>query len=196
MRICRRSLFVIVPLMMVAGLSSGIRAGNEERSRPPFDCGVLAIHTLSKLMGRPIELDLLRRHLPPTPPGGYSMKELRDAAGTCGLGLVGVRLTKDERSIDRPMVLYLDRGEHGHFLVVRPIGHTGKLVQMIDSVSPPVVLDKTALLNTREWTDLALIPDGGDWSGRSIFRNSAVLALLFCSAWLLARFVRLSLKSR
>ncbi len=65
----------------------------------------------------------------------------------------------EERAIDRPMLVFLNRGEHGHFLVLRPVGTTGKLVQVVDSVNPPAVIDKTALFAAKSWTGLALIPD-------------------------------------
>jgi ABC-type bacteriocin/lantibiotic exporter with double-glycine peptidase domain len=133
---------------------------DEPGASDSVDCGPSALYNLSRLLGRPLELDAIRSRLPSTRRGNFSMEELQKSALACGLRLRGVLLAKsEERAIDRPMLVFLNRGEHGHFLVLRPVGTTGKLVQVVDSVNPPAVIDKTALFAAKSWTGLALIPD-------------------------------------
>ena len=69
----------------------------------------------------------------------------------------GVLLKKREDAIDRPMLVFLRRKGHGHYVVVRPVGHTGKLVQVIDNFGPPEVVDKATLLASPVWTGIALL---------------------------------------
>ena len=172
-------------LAFIGILAIACSACPEEVARPEFDCGLSALHVLSQLHGRPIDMATLRAHLPPVPAAGYSMKELREAAGSCGLHLEGISLGKDARAIDRPMLTFVHRGDHGHFLVVRPVGHSGNLVQVIDSTSPPIVLDKTSLLASTEWTGLALQPSRGGNGPIAIAQGIAVSSIVIGLASLL-----------
>jgi Peptidase C39 family len=123
------------------------------------DCGTMALGTLLLLEGRQTEPAVLLANLRPSSAAGPSLQELRDAAAACGLTLRGVILNKDERAVDRPMIVFLKRPGHGHFCVVRPVGHTGKLAQVIDPNMPPYVTDKHVMFAAPEWTWIALIPD-------------------------------------
>lgn len=91
------------------------------------------------------------------------MKDLRDAARACGLKLIGVHLEKNSDAIDRSMLVFSRRGTHGHFVVIRPVGHTGKLVQVIDSARGSELVDKADLVTSPDWTGLALIPSQRGW---------------------------------
>ncbi|MDE2509310.1 MAG: hypothetical protein KGM43_19080 [Planctomycetota bacterium] len=128
-----------------------------------YDCGTIALYNLHHLERGTADLDAIERALPQLRPGGYSMKELRDASRTLGLALTGVLLNKEERALDRPMLVFLKRSKHGHFLVIRPVGHTGKLIQVIDSIQQLDVIDKSTLLASSEWTGLALVPSRPNW---------------------------------
>ncbi|MGC8643131.1 MAG: cysteine peptidase family C39 domain-containing protein [Isosphaeraceae bacterium] len=151
--------------------------GGGSRGSGAYDCGILALRQLAKLEGRGEALERLRAALPAPRAEGYSMKDLRLASLACGLRLTGVFLGKDERAIDRPMLMYLRRGSRGHFLVVRPVGVTGKLVQLIDSVRAPEVMDKSELFSSREWTGLALVPNPPRWASRPVALALSAAAL-------------------
>jgi hypothetical protein len=175
---------LIIPLIALLPLVSlGQTPGDTPSEAEPsaFNCGTLGLYALLRLEGRPAELAEIEAHLPPPTPGGYSMKELRDASRACGLKLSGVLLKKEERALDRPMLAFVKRGQHGHFLAIRPVGHTGKMVQVIDSVRPPEVLDKVDLFASRDWTGLALIPSRANWP----LRIACTLALISASTSLL-----------
>ena len=58
-----------------------------------------------------------------------------------------------------PSIAFLGDGGHGHYLVLRPIGHTGRLVQLLDPNEAPVVMDVEGLQRLPRWTGLALVPD-------------------------------------
>jgi hypothetical protein len=129
------------------------------------------------------------------------MEKLRDAARACGLSLRGVLLNKDERAIDRPMMVFLKRSQHGHFQVVRPVGNTGKLAQVIDPNSPSgsIIVDKLTMFRSPEWTGIALVPDRRpSWPVR-IARGligGAVLAGLVLAGWRGVRGCGLAMNAR
>ena len=133
-------------------------------SRTP-DCGVNALSILLRLDGRPATLDRITSALPERHPSGYSMAELSDAAKRLGLRLEGVRLTKAETPLDRPAIAFLNDARGGHFAVLRPVGTTGTLVQVIDPPHPPWITDYDRILAARPWTGKVLVPASG-WPPR------------------------------
>ncbi len=120
-----------------------------------LDCGTLALYHLLHLEGRPTDLTVIRSHLPAMPPAGYSMKELRDAARACGLQLSGLQPKDPIRELDRPMIAFL---RQGHYIVARPVGHTGKQVQILNGAVDSTIIDKQTLLTGTGWTGLVLAP--------------------------------------
>lgn len=152
--LCSSLLALVVPLGVAIGDDRGAVGADAV-----VDCGTISLGVLLSLEGHPIEPDLLLARLRPSSPAGPSLQELRDAAAAHGLALRGVRLNREERAIDRPMIVFLQRDGHGHFQVVRPVGHTGKLAQVIDPNQPPMVVDKAALFAMPDWTGMALIPE-------------------------------------
>jgi len=119
----------------------GQDAGTDGSSPNPYDCGFIGLSTLLQLEGCEADFAQLEAQLPPPKATGYSMKELRDAGRALGLPLIGVRLKNGPRSLDRPAIVHLDQGTHGHFVVLRPLGHTGSLVQLLDVNGPPLDLE-------------------------------------------------------
>ena len=152
------------------------RAGDDSRSAGPdgsrdssadfYDCGTIALYTFLRLNGMPTKLSTLETRLSSPHPEGYSMLELRNAARSCGLNCDGVRMPKNDRQPASAILAFLRLGGHGHFVVVRPIGHTGKLVQVLNLNRSPEVLDAIDLYSSPEWTGLALIPSRPNWLSR------------------------------
>lgn len=126
------------------------------------DCGVSSLFVLLKLMGSGVDISELEESLPTRHAEGYSMKELRDGAKAKGLHLRGVRL-RSPVDLKTPAIVFLSDGRHGHYVVVRPVGPSGKLVQVIDPNSPPEVMDRQALANLPRWTGFALLPAEPIW---------------------------------
>ena len=127
------------------------------------DCGLASLYLLLQLEGYPIGLSALPERLPPRAAAGYSMMELRDAAGRLGLRLVGVHLQAGKHFPSTPFLAFLNRGGHGHFLVIRPVGHTGRMVQVFDGLQDPIVMDWANLYKSPGWTGLALVPHRTVW---------------------------------
>ena len=181
-----RALVCLTSLPVV--LCAIVRADDPMPARgTAHDCGFISLLSLLRLEGFPTSLQRLEHELPAPQPNGHSMKDLRDAAHARGLKLTGVSLTKDLRAVDRPMIIFLNRGKHGHFVVIRPVGHSGKLVQVIDSNREPEVLDKTDLVARRDWTGLALIPDRPDWPFRILGALTAGSVLAPLALWRASR---------
>ncbi len=173
-------LILALPVLASAGTQDARGAEQEASSAIPiYDCGTMALYTLLRLEGHSTNLKRLESILPQPNPSGYSMQELQAAALAGGLTLEGVLLKKDRRAIDRPMILFLRQSPHGHFVVVRPVGKTGKLVQILDPNLPPDVADASELLESRAWTGLALRPRRVSWPavvGWTLGISSATLA--------------------
>ena len=107
------------------------------------------------------------------------MAELRDAARSFGLTLTGVKFSQSSRAPDRPALVFLKQDDHGHFLIVRPVGHSGKLIQIIDSVGDPIVVDAVNLYASPQWTGLVLIPVRPHWPLRVAFGMLTISGLAF-----------------
>ena len=141
----------------VSIVAAGPEPGDDSRS---LDCGTAALYHLLQLERRPIDLKTLMERLGEPPPGGFSMSELRNAAAQCRLEVIGARLSDASRSLDRPAIVLIKRDGGGHYLVIRPVGHTGKLVQVLDGDRSTGILDADRLYTSPEWTGLALVPRG------------------------------------
>lgn len=122
------------------------------------DCGVNALYLLCQIEGRPVELAQVTRGLPTRDPRGFSMMELARAAEAVGLPLDGIEIRRGEVSIDRTGIAYLSDGGDGHFVLVRPIGTTGKMVQVLDPPSFPRVMEYQELTSVKSWTGRMLVP--------------------------------------
>ena len=157
-RLLRGSVFPCLILISIAPCRAAGLDDDIAREDAPVDCGTMALGALLMLEGRPVAPEALLARVGPSSPEGPSLKQLRDAARVFGLSLRGVRLNDDERAIDRPMIVFLKRPRHGHFQVIRPVGHTGKLAQVIDSNTLPNVVE-SACYSAPEWTGIALVPD-------------------------------------
>ena len=178
------------PILVVIFLSAGQTGvgAESDKKADPYDCGTIALHTILMLEGHPTPVIELEKILPQPPKAGYSMAQLRDAARASGLELIGVRLRKGDRSVDRPALVHLARGEHGHFVVVRPVGHSGKLVQVLDASGAPTVVDLADFQSSPEWTGLALVPARSASVSRAAFAAPLFAALPV--VYLLAKTVR------
>ncbi len=165
----RRRLLIGLLLINVAGFlpASSDEAEDPMRSAPAdIDCGLASLYLLLRLEGHSVSLSPLAAQLPPRPAEGYSMKDLRDAARLIGLRLNGIRLLPEKPFPRSNSLAFVNRDGHGHFLVIRSVGHSGKLVQVFDGFGGPVVMDWVNLRKSSEWTGLVLLPDATNWRTR------------------------------
>jgi hypothetical protein len=117
-----------------------------------IDCGANALFVLLQLEGRPVSVETLDKSLPVRHPDGYSMAELSQASEKLGLGLQGIRFAKGDRAPQRPSIAFLKDAKGGHYAVIRPVGTTGKMVQVIDAPHAPWITDYDRLVDSRPWT--------------------------------------------
>lgn len=122
-----------------------------------LDCGVNALFVLCQLEGRPASLGRVESALPPLQPAGHSMAELISAACKLGLNLEGVQRAKTDRRLDRSAILFSKTPKGGHFAVLRPVGTTGTMVQVIDPPHAPWITDYDRLAMGAPWTGKILI---------------------------------------
>ncbi len=130
----------------------------EPEETTKFDCGVNALHVLLNLEGRPATVDRLLSALPARHPDGYSMAELAAASKALGLDLDGVRFSRGDKPLTRPAIVFLNDAKGGHFAVLRPVGTTGTMVQVIDPPAVPWIADYDRVVSTKSWTGRILTP--------------------------------------
>lgn len=155
---------------------------NDPAATPP--CGPAALYALVRLEGLRVDLPTVLARFASPADGGHSLAEIRDAARGLGLHLEGVHLMPEGWPSDRPALVFLKRGEHGHFVVVRRVGHTGKLVQVIDGPRSVEVVDRDLLTSDSSWTGLALVPTRGSLRPLLLPIGLVVVAAVSLVAWL------------
>jgi hypothetical protein len=153
-RICS---IVIVALSL--SISSSSRGGDITSAR-----GTKALYTLAQIERRTIDYERIVTRLNALGRSVCTLQDLRDVARDSGLDLVGVRFERWVRQPEGPALVHLLRGPHGHFVTVRPVGHTGKLIQVIDGDLAPEVVDAKEWAASSEWTGFALVPARTPWS--------------------------------
>ncbi len=151
-----RSLRVSACLLCLLAGRAGVRAASDAGA-VGSDCGINALYVLMKLEGRPVALERLASALPPSQPEGYLMAELAAASRSLGLPLEGTKLGKVGARPNRPVIVFVNRSGKGHFAVLRPVGTTGTMIQVIDPPYPPRLLDYERLPEMGNWTGRALV---------------------------------------
>jgi ABC-type bacteriocin/lantibiotic exporter with double-glycine peptidase domain len=157
---------VMTVLILIALINSnGTNPNNRselprDNSTGGLECGLDALILYSRLIGYPQDRALVRSSLGPVVPGrGYSMLQLQEAGRGLGIPLRGVRLNPEASNLQTPIIILCRLGEHFHYRVLRPIGHSGRVVQILDpSYETPFVLDYETVRRSAEWTGYALIP--------------------------------------
>jgi len=95
--------------------------------------------------------------MPEDPETRRAMAELATAARSLGLQLDGNRLVKGDTSLDRPAIVFLKDARGGHFAVLRPVGNTGTMVQVIDPPHVPWIADYDQIVSGKTWTGRILV---------------------------------------
>ncbi len=122
------------------------------------DCGVNGLYLLLRRCGQEHDLATVRAALPAPGDKGLSMAQIAQASARLGQPLRGVRLRRSDLPLDRPFIALTRHGESGHFLLVEPAGRTGTMLAVLDFPRPPRLIDASTLLDSPEWTGLALLP--------------------------------------
>lgn len=156
----RNPLFIVIVGLCHAAIAYSAPNGNHDRqddvNEPVFDCGVLSLYNLMRLEGHNTGLKSLDAAL--SSKTNCSLQDLRHAASKISITLTGVSIPKSSMTPDRPFLAFINRGRHGHFVVIRPVGHTGKLVQVLDPNTNPVVVDYSTIVSSANWSGYALVP--------------------------------------
>lgn len=180
-------------VVVLANAWSSQAAEPESTARP--DCGVNALFVLLHLEGLPVPLDHVKSVLPPRHPDGYSMAELAAAAEALGLGLEGMRFAEGDKAPARPVIAFLRDARGGHFAVLRPVGTTGTMVQVIDPPSAPWITDYDRVFSVRQWPGRVLVARD-PWFVRKIAPLMIVTAGLAVIAYALRHRVGIAASSQ
>ena len=146
-------------LLVLAGFATFVNsdpADDAPTDSSTLDCGTIALYGYLRSEGVTLSLADLTARLPVPRKSGHSLLELLQVARDLGVNARGVRWTDVGPRPDRPFLAYLRSERHGHFFVVRPVGHTGTLVQILDPNQPPDVIDSVAMTSDPRWTGIGL----------------------------------------
>lgn len=141
-------------------------SGDDEGRLGPLDCGIQSLYLLLHFSGERTDLSTLERALPAARSSNYSMSELQAADRKLGLALRGIPFGKDDVPPDRPAIASMSGSNDAHYVVLRPVGRTGTMVQVIDPPYAPQVVDSTDLIGGPAWTGRLLIPGRSYERGR------------------------------
>jgi hypothetical protein len=144
---------------------------------------MLALH------GRSPDVQQLVRQLAPQGDGRLSMLTIRNAASQAGLIVEGRQLDRTSTLPARPFIAYLSEPE-GHFVVIRPIGRTQTLVQVLDGMNEPFVIDHERLKNSPSWTGRILITPEPTLRLWLLAITSGFVLLLLIAIWRTGRAAR------
>ena len=121
-----------------------------------YDCGTLSVRNFLALHGKSVPLHVITEKLPTPCPDGFTIKQFRDAIRSLGIKVNGVKIPRQAKALDREMLMLLKHDTHGHYVVIRPVGPSGTLIQIVDGLEPPRVLEKTKLVDGESWTGIVL----------------------------------------
>lgn len=170
-----------LPILLCA-LAVGVSpaAGSGDGS---LDCATGALYHFAKLNGSDVELAALGDLFPDLPSEGHSLATIQGVAARIGVELRGVKLHKHDKALSDLTIAHLDRGEQGHFVVLRPVGASGKWIQIIDPAGQPMILDKQELLESPEWTGMALVRPGRYGQTRRAGRALCLMVVIALVIW-------------
>jgi ABC-type bacteriocin/lantibiotic exporter with double-glycine peptidase domain len=132
---------------------SNVRSDQEQCE---IDCGAIALYECLALHGMKADLEVIARELPVTGGRGRAMYDLMRVGRRLGLPLEGSRVDSVLEFPDTACVIYLKLPAGGHYVVGRPVGFTGKLIQILDGYQEPAVVAKQELIRSIGWTGLTL----------------------------------------
>ena len=87
------------------------------------------------------------------------MLDLQTAAAKFDVHLQGVRLDRRSLPLRQPAIAHLKIDGAGHFIVLRPVGSTGTMVQVIEPFHAPRIVDYVDLTRGAAWTGDVLLFD-------------------------------------
>ncbi len=129
---------------------------DDERVRI-YDCGIVSLYHMLTMSGINVDMIDLERSLPDPRSDGYSLQELIDCAKANRFSLMGIQLPGTDLAPQKQAIVFMDRKTHGHYIVIRPVGRSNRLVQVLDADGQPTIVDYEILRNKPDWTGIALV---------------------------------------
>lgn len=180
-------LFTAVVLVFTG---SGRGAQSEPAVPPPPSCGSNALYLLLEIVDHPASIDAIEDALPTLPPHGYTMNDIAHASRALGYPLRGLVIRDSNMPLASPAIAFLQQGDEGHFVVLRPCGNTGTMVQVIDPPKVPKLMDYSRLFASKYWTGKVLVRDHSSRTRKWIGIALLLVALIYLGACIYGRFYR------
>lgn len=152
-----------------------------------ISCGTYALYYLLGLEHKRVGLPQIAGVLNTGDERGNSLRELLGAGRSLGLELKAVLIQPTDPFPAGPLIAHLRFSEHGHFVVLRRLGSSGTLVQVLDGIGEPEVREELELRALPEWTGVALVPERPNWLLRIAGTAALVSGLALAAPILLPR---------
>lgn len=150
----RSGLILLGSLVLSAVIANNGRANDLSA----FDCGSNALFLLLHYKGMNQNIHQVLAALPARNKRGFSMAEISNASAKLGLPLSGELISASQMPPNMPVIAYFRKSENGHFAVLRPVGTTGTMVQLIDPPFAPQIVDYKQLSQSPQWNGKLLVP--------------------------------------
>lgn len=164
------TILLLISVVASAGEVQAPSAVDHQDSASGLECGLETLLLYSHAIGNPKTIDDFRIALDALPTeSGYTMLQLQEAAAKVGIRLRGVRLAAGLSKLRTPAIVLCRLGEHFHYRLLRPTGHSGRLVMALDpSFEEPFAMDLEIAQRSKEWTGFALIPSNHSHEFRTV----------------------------
>jgi len=124
---------------------------------PEPSCGAMCILVLARLQESTVDLPAIQAELGPPSFAGHSIKQMASALEALGMPCSAVSVLPSDWPIQGMGIFHTQNGERGHYVVVRPVGHSGQLAQVLDPTGSVLVEDYEALAQAPGWTGSCLL---------------------------------------
>lgn len=161
MLLCMVLMFAAISEVSSATNHDTSAQGDAEFSPTENDCGIRALFLLLRAMDIDTSFEDIRTALPPPSFEGYSIAELREASRKLGLSLRVERLDPKSYGIGQPMIAYLEQPSGGHFVFIRPLGKSDRIIQVLEYPFAPKIMDLDYFISHTGWSGIATIPRSG-----------------------------------
>jgi ABC-type bacteriocin/lantibiotic exporter with double-glycine peptidase domain len=154
------------------------------------DCGIRALFLMLQTQKLDISIDELRSQLPKPSSQGYSIGEMRKASRQLGLSLIAEQIELPKQKMNQPAIVYLQRPNEGHFIFIRPVGETGRMIQVLEYPFAPKVMDLDYFVTHSGWKGIALFPAPSFSTLNAVVVSVGISSVAFLVIYLIRRKVR------
>lgn len=137
-------------------------------------CGPGSLYVYLRFLGKNVTLAEVHAALPPPSSEGHSIAEIQQGAAKLGVTL----RCYQKYHVREPAIAFLRFSHSGHFVVLRPIGDSGTLIQMVDPIGEAFTTNWSTVTKYEGWTGVALVRYNPTWDWLAWFAVASPFLLV------------------